>query len=53
MNSTCCSYATEVNVLQPEDVIMHMKLLRRAEDPTTRLAFEVRIVQVISGKAVI
>ncbi|KAE9456887.1 hypothetical protein C3L33_11210, partial [Rhododendron williamsianum] len=53
MNSTCCSYATEVNVLQPEDVIMHMKLLRRAEDPTTRLAFEVRIVQVISGKAVL
>ncbi|KAG5542857.1 hypothetical protein RHGRI_015822 [Rhododendron griersonianum] len=41
------SYATEVNVLQPEDVIMHMKLLRRAEDPTTRPAFEVRIVQVL------
>ncbi|KAI8549383.1 hypothetical protein RHMOL_Rhmol06G0020400 [Rhododendron molle] len=39
------SYATEVNVLQPEDVIMHMKLLHRAEDPTTRPAFEVRIVQ--------
>ncbi|XP_058220615.1 serine/threonine-protein kinase STY17-like [Rhododendron vialii] len=39
------SYATEVNVLQPEDVITHMRLLRRAEDPTTRPAFEVRIVQ--------
>ncbi|KAF7141438.1 hypothetical protein RHSIM_Rhsim06G0011100 [Rhododendron simsii] len=39
------SYATEVNVLQPEDVIMHMKLLRRAEDATSRPAFEVRIVQ--------
>ncbi|KAF7140889.1 hypothetical protein RHSIM_Rhsim06G0011000 [Rhododendron simsii] len=39
-------YAMAVYVEQPEDVIMHMKLLDRAVDPTTRPAFEVRIVQV-------
>ncbi|KAI8549381.1 hypothetical protein RHMOL_Rhmol06G0020200 [Rhododendron molle] len=44
-NRFSSSYATAVYVEQPEDVIMHMKLLDRAVDPTTRPAFEVRIVQ--------
>ncbi|KAE9456886.1 hypothetical protein C3L33_11211, partial [Rhododendron williamsianum] len=45
-NRFSSSYSTAVYVEQPEDVIMHMKLLDRAVDPTTRPAFEVRIVQV-------
>ncbi|XP_058220611.1 serine/threonine-protein kinase STY46-like isoform X2 [Rhododendron vialii] len=45
-NRFSSSYATAVYVEQPEDVIMHMKLLDRAVDPTTRPAFELRIVQV-------
>ncbi|KAI8549384.1 hypothetical protein RHMOL_Rhmol06G0020500 [Rhododendron molle] len=44
-NRFSVSYATDVNVEQPEDVIMHMKLLNLAEESNTRPAFEVRIVQ--------
>lgn len=51
--ATYYSYATDVNVERPEDVIKHMKLLHLAEDPNTRPAFEVRILRVIIGKAVI
>ncbi|KAG5542858.1 hypothetical protein RHGRI_015823 [Rhododendron griersonianum] len=38
----------DVNVEQPEDIIMHMKLLNLAEESNTRPAFEVRIVQLTS-----
>ncbi|KAF7142090.1 hypothetical protein RHSIM_Rhsim06G0011200 [Rhododendron simsii] len=48
-NRFSISYATDVNVEQPEDVIMHMKLLHLAEESNTRPAFEVRIVQFLNS----
>ncbi|KAF3605382.1 hypothetical protein DY000_02045458 [Brassica cretica] len=39
-------YAFDVNVERAEDVLTHLRLLKLAEDPATRPAFEVRNVQV-------
>ncbi|XP_020216293.1 serine/threonine-protein kinase STY17 [Cajanus cajan] len=39
-------YALDVNVERAEDVLAHKKLLKLAEDPATRPAFQVRLVQV-------
>uniref|UniRef100_A0A2P2LPG3 non-specific serine/threonine protein kinase n=1 Tax=Rhizophora mucronata TaxID=61149 RepID=A0A2P2LPG3_RHIMU len=39
-------YVLDVNVERAEDVLMHMKLLKLAEDPANQPAFEVRLVQV-------
>ncbi|CAN6885662.1 unnamed protein product [Brassica oleracea] len=39
-------YALDVNVERAEDVLTHLRLLKLAEDPATRPAFEVRNVQV-------
>ncbi|GJW09939.1 serine/threonine-protein kinase STY17-like protein isoform X1 [Tanacetum coccineum] len=41
-------YALDVNVERAEDVITHKRVLRMAEDPANRPAFEVRLVQVHS-----
>ena len=40
-------YALDVNVERAEDVLTHLRLLKLAEDPATRPAFEVRNVQVL------
>lgn len=40
-------YALDVNVERAEDVLTHQRLLKLAEDPSTRPVFEVRCVQVI------
>ncbi|KAI8007749.1 Serine/threonine-protein kinase STY17 [Camellia lanceoleosa] len=40
-------YALDVNVERAEYVLTHKRLLHLAEDPATRLVFEVRLVQVI------
>ncbi|KAL2348660.1 hypothetical protein Fmac_002660 [Flemingia macrophylla] len=39
-------YALDVNVERAEDVLAHKKLLKLAEDPASRPAFQVRLVQV-------
>ncbi|KAK3413730.1 serine/threonine-protein kinase STY8 isoform X1 [Eucalyptus grandis] len=39
-------YALDVNVERAEDVLMHMRLLKLAEDPDNRPAFDIRPVQV-------
>ncbi|KAG7540226.1 Serine-threonine/tyrosine-protein kinase catalytic domain [Arabidopsis thaliana x Arabidopsis arenosa] len=39
-------YALDVNVERAEDVLTHQRLLKLAEDPSTRPVFEVRCVQV-------
>ncbi|KAM0055159.1 putative dual-specificity kinase TKL-Pl-4 family [Helianthus debilis subsp. tardiflorus] len=39
-------YALDVNVERAEDVIVHKRVLKMAEDPANRPAFEVRLVQV-------
>ncbi|GAB2224453.1 hypothetical protein Droror1_Dr00005213 [Drosera rotundifolia] len=39
-------YALDVNVERAEDVLMHMRFLRQAQDPANRPVFEVRLVQV-------
>ncbi|KAM7514026.1 hypothetical protein LguiA_003609 [Lonicera macranthoides] len=39
-------YALDVNVERAQDVLLHKKLLHMAHNPTTRTAFEVRLVQV-------
>ncbi|KAK8311878.1 hypothetical protein V6Z11_D01G001000 [Gossypium hirsutum] len=41
-------YALDVNVERAEDVLMHQRLLHLAHDHATRLAMEVRLVQVQS-----
>ncbi|KAK9270984.1 hypothetical protein L1049_026572 [Liquidambar formosana] len=41
-------YAQDVNVEGAQDVLMHKRLLHMANDPATRPAFEVRLVQVHS-----
>ncbi|KAJ0653017.1 hypothetical protein HanOQP8_Chr15g0578771 [Helianthus annuus] len=38
-------YALDVNVERAEDVIVHKRVLKMAEDPANRPAFEVRLVQ--------
>ncbi|KAK9047888.1 hypothetical protein SSX86_033150, partial [Deinandra increscens subsp. villosa] len=40
------AYALDVNVERAEDVITHKRVLKMAEDPANRPAFEVRLVQV-------
>lgn len=40
-------YSLDVKVERAEDVLMHQRLLRLAEDPAARPVFEVRSVQVI------
>jgi len=37
----------DVNVERAEDVLAHKRLLKLAEDPASRPAFQVRLVQVI------
>ncbi|RDX71410.1 Serine/threonine-protein kinase STY17 [Mucuna pruriens] len=39
-------YALDVNVERAEDVLAHKRLLKLAEDPASRPAFQVRLVQV-------
>ncbi|XP_004512230.1 serine/threonine-protein kinase STY17 [Cicer arietinum] len=39
-------YALDVNVERAEDVLAHKRLLKLAEDPANRPAFQVRLVQV-------
>ncbi|KAK7252998.1 hypothetical protein RIF29_37358 [Crotalaria pallida] len=39
-------YASDVNVERAEDVLAHKRLLKLAEDPANRPAFQVRLVQV-------
>ncbi|KAL1315993.1 serine/threonine-protein kinase STY17 [Arachis duranensis] len=39
-------YALDVNVERAEDVLAHQRLLKLAEDPANRPAFQVRLVQV-------
>ncbi|KAK7309390.1 hypothetical protein RJT34_06077 [Clitoria ternatea] len=39
-------YALDVNVERAEDVLSHKRLLKLAEDPAARPAFQVRLVQV-------
>lgn len=39
-------YALDVNVERAEDVLLHKRLLKLAEDPANRPTFDVRIVQV-------
>ncbi|KAM0945379.1 putative dual-specificity kinase TKL-Pl-4 family [Dioscorea sansibarensis] len=39
-------YAMDVNVARAEDVLTHKRLLQLSHDPASRLAFDVRIVQV-------
>lgn len=41
-----CRYAMDVNVERAEDVLTHKRLLHLAEDPASRPAFDVRLVQV-------
>lgn len=41
-----CRYALDVNVERAQEVLMHKKLLHMAHDPTTRPAFEARLIQV-------
>ncbi|GAB2279404.1 hypothetical protein Dimus_014046, partial [Dionaea muscipula] len=41
-------YMLDVNVERAEDVLMHMRLLRQAQNPANRPVFEVRLVQVNS-----
>lgn len=41
-----CRYALDVNAERAEDVLMHKRLLKLAEDPANRPAFDVRLVQV-------
>lgn len=43
-----CRYALDVNAERAEDVLMHKRLLKLAEDPANRPAFDVRLVQVSS-----
>lgn len=38
-------YALDVNVERAQEVLMHKKLLHMAHDPTTRPAFEARLIQ--------
>nr|XP_043616178.1 serine/threonine-protein kinase STY46-like [Erigeron canadensis] len=42
-------YALDVNVERAQEVLMHKKLLHMAHDPTTRPAFEVRLIQLQSS----
>ncbi|XVE94479.1 hypothetical protein REPUB_Repub02eG0012600 [Reevesia pubescens] len=42
-------YALDVNVERAQDVLMHKRLLRKARDPPSRPAIEVRLVQVHSA----
>ena len=37
----------DVNVERAEDVLAHKRLLKLAEDPASRPAFQVRLVQVV------
>ncbi|KAM7520030.1 hypothetical protein LguiB_018992 [Lonicera macranthoides] len=45
-------YAMDVNVERAEDVLTHKRLLHLAEDPASRPAFDVRLVQVPWGWSV-
>ncbi|XP_071728585.1 serine/threonine-protein kinase STY46-like [Rutidosis leptorrhynchoides] len=42
-------YALDVNVERAQEVLIHKKLLHMAHDPTTRPAFEVRLIQLHPG----
>ncbi|KAJ9546048.1 hypothetical protein OSB04_025755 [Centaurea solstitialis] len=41
-------YALDVNVERAQEVLVHKKLLHMAHDPTTRPAFEVRLIQILN-----
>lgn len=46
-------YALDVNVVRAEDVLTHKRLLQQAHDSAPQLAFDIRLVQIPKGDALI